>query len=75
MIFRPKKDRSKSIPVLNMNLKLKSFHDMKEDLLLKKSGIYDEIDKEDLEALVPILEYNQNNINRKILLMPYEQVV
>ena len=48
---------------------------MKEDLLLKKSGIYDEIDKEDLEALVPILEYNQNNINRKILLMPYEQVV
>jgi hypothetical protein len=49
LIFRPKKDRSKSIPTINMNLRLKALKHMKEDLLLRKSKIKDEISRDDLQ--------------------------
>lgn len=54
LIFHPKKDRSKSIPTINMNLRLKALKHMKEDLLLRKSKIQDEIGKDDFEIDVRV---------------------
>ena len=68
LIFRPKKDRSKSIPTINMNLRLKALKHMKEDLLLKRSKIKDEIQKDDYELLVGILPYSYNDMKREIML-------
>jgi hypothetical protein len=34
--FHPKKDRSKSIPSINMNMRLEALRDMKEDLLMRR---------------------------------------
>lgn len=70
--FHPKRDRSKSIPIINMNLRLKSLKEMKEDMLMKKSRVGDEVNSHDLELRVPILEYNFNDIGRKILTEHYK---
>lgn len=70
LIFRPKKDRSKSIPTINMNLRLKALKHMKEDLLLRRSKIKDEISKDDYELLVRIQPYSYNDINREIMAEP-----
>ena len=68
LMFHPKKDRSKSIPTINMNLRLKALKDMKEDLLMRKSKISDEIMENDLEVKVPVMEYNYNHIKREIMI-------
>jgi hypothetical protein len=65
--FHPKKDRSKSIPIINMNIRLKALKEMKEEILMKKSKIADEINDDELNCQVPVLYYNHNNILRKIL--------
>lgn len=62
--FHPKRDRSKSIPTINMNLRLQALKDMKEDLLMRRCKISDEIDDQELEINVRSMEYNFNNINR-----------
>jgi len=43
---------------------------MKEDLLMRRCKISDEIGDEELELQVPCMEYNFNNINRQIMLKP-----
>lgn len=45
--FHPKKDRSKSIPIINMNIRLKALKEMKEEILMKKSKIADEFNEEE----------------------------
>ena len=62
MNFHPKKDRSKSIPIINMNIRLKALKEMKEEILMKKSKIADEILDEDISCVVPVLYYNHNYI-------------
>jgi hypothetical protein len=47
-----------------MNLRLKALKHMKEDLILRKSKIQDEIGKDDLEIDVRIHSYNFNDIQR-----------
>ena len=68
--FHPKKDRSKSIPTINMNLRLEALKDMKEDLLLHRCKISEEIDENDVEVVLPVLGYNFNDIKRKIMPQP-----
>ena len=68
--FHPKRDRSKSIPTINMNLRLQALKDMKEDLLMRKCKISDEIEDEELELRIPVNEYNYNDIKRQILPKP-----
>jgi hypothetical protein len=46
--FHPKKDRSKSIPIINMNIRLKALKEMKEQTLMKKSKIADEFNDDEL---------------------------
>ena len=70
MVFHPKKDRSKSIPTINMNLRLKALKHMKEDLLLRKSKIQDEIGKDDLEIDVRVQPYSFNDMKRQIITEP-----
>ena len=66
-MFHPKRDRSKSIPIVNMNLRLKSLKDMKEDMLIKKSRVNGEILPKDFELKVPVHEYAYNDMQRNIL--------
>lgn len=47
-----------------MNLRLQALKDMKEDLLMRKCKISDEIDDDELELKIPLNEYNYNDINR-----------
>ena len=47
--FHPKRDRSKSIPTINMNLRLEALKDIKEDLLMRKSKISDGINSDEDE--------------------------
>lgn len=68
--FHPKKDRSKSIPTINMNLRLEALKDIKEDLLMRKSKISDEIKPEEEILLPPVMEYNYNDIRRYIMAEP-----
>jgi hypothetical protein len=70
--FHPKKDRSKSIPVINMNFRLKALKEMKEEILLKKSKIANEVNDEDANYFIPVLYYNHNSIFRDILEKPIE---
>jgi hypothetical protein len=73
--FHPKRDRSKSIPMINMNLRLLALKDMKEDLLMRRGKISDEIDEEELELQVPVMEYNFNDIKRDLVEKPYIETV
>ena len=75
LIFRPKKDRSKSIPTINMNLRLKALKHMKEDLLLRRSQIKDEINKDDYELLIRVQPYCYNDIKREIMAQPEMRMV
>lgn len=43
---------------------------MKEDLLMRKCKISDEIEEDELELRIPVNEYNYNDINRQILPKP-----
>lgn len=43
---------------------------MKEDLILRKSKIQDEINKDDFEIDVRVHSYNFNDIQRQIILEP-----
>jgi len=70
--FHPKRDRSKSIPVINMNIRLKALKEMKEEILMKKSKIADETNEEELNFFVPVMFYNHNDIQREILSQPIE---
>lgn len=53
-----------------MNLRLEALKDIKEDLLMRKSKISDEINPDEEELVLPVMEYNFNDINRPILLEP-----
>ena len=48
---------------------------MKEDLLMRRGKISDEIDKEELELQVPVMEYNFNDIKRDLVEKPYIETV
>ena len=72
LLFHPKKDRSKSIPNINMNLRLKALKDMKEDIIIRRSKISDEIHEDEYELIVPVNHYNYNSIKREILEKPIE---
>ena len=50
-----------------MNIRLKALKEMKEEILMKKSKIADEINDEDTISVVPVLFYNHNSIYREIL--------
>jgi len=65
--LRNKKDRSKSIPNISINLRVEALKDMKEDILMRQCKISDEILDDEMELVVPILEYNYNDIKREIL--------
>ena len=68
LVFHPKRDRSKSIPTINMNLRLQALKDMKEDLLMRRCKIQDEIGEDEIELKVAINEYNYNDIRRDIMI-------
>ena len=70
LLFHPKNSRSKSIPTINMDLRIEALKDMKEDLLMRRSKISDEITEDELELLLPVIELNYNDINRKIMANP-----
>jgi hypothetical protein len=53
-----------------MNLRLQALKDMKEDLLMRKCKISDEIEENELELRIPVNEYNYNDVMRQILLKP-----
>ena len=53
-----------------MNLRLEALKDIKEDLLMRKSKISDEIHPDEEELIPPVMEYNFNDINRPIMLEP-----
>ena len=53
-----------------MNLRLEALKDIKEDLLMRKSKISDEINPDEEELVPPVMEYNFNDINRHIMLEP-----
>lgn len=58
-----------------MNLRLKALKHMKEDLLLRRSQIKDEINKDDYELLVRVQPYSFNDIKREILEKPITEMV
>ena len=68
MKFRPKKERSKSTPALNnMGMRLRCLKDIKEDLMMGRSPLPNEIRDSELELQIPVLAYNYNFIGREIL--------
>lgn len=58
-----------------MNLRLQALKDMKEDLLMRRGRIQDEIEEDENEIKIPINEYSYNDINRHIMLKPIVQTV
>lgn len=70
MKFHPKKERSKSTPSLNMNMRLKCLKDIREDLILNRTPVPYEIEEDELDSIIPIHSYNYNDMKREILLMP-----
>jgi hypothetical protein len=58
-----------------MNIRLKALKEMKEEILMKKSKIADEINDDEVACEVPVLFYNHNNIHRKILEEPIELII
>jgi len=75
MLFHPKRDRSKSIPIINVNLRLKALKELKEDIQMKKNKVPHEIESTEEELIVPVLEYNYNYINREIMEHPIEKEI
>ena len=55
-----------------MNIRLKALKEMKEEILMKKSKIAEEINNEEVYCFVPALFYNHNDIHRNILSKPVE---
>lgn len=55
-----------------MNFRLKALKEMKEEILLKKSKIANEVNDKDVNCFVPVLYYNHNSIYRDILEKPIE---
>jgi hypothetical protein len=55
-----------------MNIRLKALKEMKEEILMKKSKIADEINYEDISCKVPVMYYNHNDIRREILDKPFQ---
>jgi|TARA_B110001450_G_C17498286_1_gene431188 hypothetical protein len=53
-----------------MNLRLEALKDIKEDLLMRKSKISDEINPDEEQLILPVMEYNYNNMNREIMERP-----
>ena len=60
-----------------MNFRLKALKEMKEDIIIKRSFVPNEILECEYELKVPLLAYNFNDINRDILEKPViiEEVV
>jgi|DEB0MinimDraft_12_1074336.scaffolds.fasta_scaffold113127_2 hypothetical protein len=53
-----------------MNCRLEALKDMKEDLLMRRCKISDEIEEDEPELKIPVMEYNYNDIKRKIMEKP-----
>jgi len=70
LLFHPKNSRSKSIPTINMDLRIEALKERKEDLLMRRSKISDEINEDELELVLPVIELNYNDIKRKIMANP-----
>ena len=68
--FRPKRDRSKSIPISNNNMKLKVLKEIKDELMMKECQAANEFFSGDYEIKVPVHEYSYNDINREIWNQP-----
>ncbi len=64
--FHPKKPRPSSIPTANMGMRLKVLKDIREDLLMQKSKVSDEIQDDELELDVRVNYMNHNDIQREI---------
>jgi L-lysine 2,3-aminomutase len=75
MSFHPKRDRSKSIPIINVNLRLKALKELKEDIQMKKNKVPREIENAEEELIVPVLEYSYNHIDREIMDHPIEKEI
>jgi hypothetical protein len=45
-----------------MNIRLKALKEMKEEILMKKSKIAEEINDEEVNCFVPVMFYNHNDI-------------
>ena len=75
MSFHPKRDRSKSIPIINVNLRLKALKDLKEEIKIKKNKVPHEIENHEEELIVPVLEYGYNHISREIMDHPIEKEI
>ena len=58
-----------------MNIRLKALKEMKEEILMKKSKIADEINDEDISCKVPVMFYNHNDIRREILAKPFQILI
>jgi len=53
-----------------MNIRLEALKDMKEDLLMRRCKISDEVLDDELELKIPVMEYNYNDIKRSIMDKP-----
>ena len=47
IVFNPEKGRSKSIPTINMNYRIEALKDLKEDLIMRKDKVGNEIDQDE----------------------------
>ena len=68
--FHPKKSRANSQPEIKVSVRLEALKDMKEELLLRRCKIAEEVLEDEPEIKIPTLEYCFNDINRKILDQP-----
>ena len=46
-MFNPEKGRSKSIPAINMNFRIEALKDLKEDLIIRKDKVGNEIQEDE----------------------------
>jgi hypothetical protein len=68
--FRPRRDRSKSIPYMSMKHRLKSLKEVKEDMQIQKCKLPEEFKSHDGMNPIRVQEFNYNDINREILVSP-----
>lgn len=74
LVFRPKRDRAKSIPNIHPNLRLKALREAKGEMMVNENKIPDEFTANDFEVLVPVHEYSFNDIMRDIMDAPVEEL-
>ena len=73
LVFRPKRDRAKSIPTIHNNHRLKALREIKGQLTTNENKIPEEFTANDFEVSVPVHEYCFNDIKRDIMDAPVEE--